>query len=57
MLHVWNKNLKKALSKSINYRKVRDYGYLTGRYSSATHSICNLKFIVHNKIPVVFHNS
>ena len=28
----------------------------TGKYRSATHSICNLKFNVPNEISVVFHN-
>ena len=47
--------LKKP-SKIINYRKVRDYCYYTGKYRDAAHSICNLKFNVHNEIPVFFHN-
>ena len=28
----------------------------TGKYSSAAHSICNLKFNIPHGIPVVFHN-
>ena len=32
----------------------RDHCHYTGKYSSATHSICNSKFNVPNEIPVVF---
>ena len=46
----------KKLSKSINYRKVRDHCPYTGKYRGAAHSICNLKFHVPNEIPVIFHN-
>ena len=46
----------KKLSKSINYRKVRDHCHYTGKYRGAAHSICNLKFNVPNEVPVVFHN-
>ena len=31
-------------------------GKYTGKYRSATRSICNLKYIVPKKIPIVFHN-
>ena len=55
MLYLWKKNLKK-LSKTINYRKVRDHCHYAGKYRNAAHSICNLRFIVPNEIPVVFHN-
>ena len=35
---------------------VRDHCHHTGKYRSATHSICNLKFNVPNEIPVVVNN-
>ena len=38
-------------------QKVRDHCYYTGKYRGVTHSICNLKFNLPNKIIVVFHNS
>ena len=38
-----------------NYWKVRDHCYLACKYRCAAHSICNLRFNVLNKIPVVFH--
>ena len=46
----------KKLSKSINYRKVRDYCYYTGKYRGAAHHASNLNFNVLNEISVVFHN-
>ena len=36
--------------------KVRDDCHYLGKYRDATHSICNLKYIVLEKIPIVFHN-
>ena len=47
---------RKKLSKSTNYRKVRDHYHYTGRYRSAAHNICNSKFNVPYEIPVAFHN-
>ena len=38
------------------YRKVRDLCHYPGEYRRAAHSICNLKYSVPNKIPMVFHN-
>ena len=46
----------KKLGKNVSYGKVLDHCYYTGKYRGATHSICNLKYIVPNKILVVFHN-
>ena len=38
------------------YDKVRDHCHYTGKHGSAAHDICNLRFKLLNKIPVVFHN-
>ena len=38
-----------------NY-KVRDHCHYTGKYSSAAHNICNLRYKVPKEIPAVFHN-
>ena len=38
------------------HRKVRDHSHCTGKYRGAAHSICNLRFNVPSKIPVVFRN-
>ena len=54
--YICGKRILKKLSKSIIHRKVRDHCYYTGKYRGTAHSICNLKFNVHNEIPVIFHN-
>ena len=42
--------------KETKYCKVRDHFHYTGEYRGVAHSICNLKYSVPNKIPIVFHN-
>ena len=42
--------------KDKNCRKVRDHCHYTGEYRDAAHSICNLEYNVHKKIPTCFHN-
>ena len=42
--------------KDKKYCKVRDHCHYTGEYRGAAHSICNLKYIVPKKIPIVFLN-
>ena len=46
-----NKNLKDK-----KYRKVRDHCHYTREFRGATHSICNWKYSVLKKIPIVFDN-
>ena len=53
----WNNSYIEYESKDKNYRKVRDHCRFTGKQRSAANSICNLRFNIPNKIPVVFHNS
>ena len=43
--------------KDKNCRKVRDHCHYAGEYRGAAHSICNLKYSVPKKIPIVFYNS
>ena len=38
------------------YRKVRDHCHYTGKFRSAAHNICNLRYREQRKIPVVLHN-
>ena len=38
------------------YRNVRDHCHYAGEYRGAVHSICNWKYSVPKKIPLVFHN-
>ena len=54
--YICGKRILKKLSKSINYRKVRDHCHYTDKYIGAAHNISNFKFNVPNEIPVVFHN-
>ena len=36
--------------------KVKDHCHYTGKYRGAAHDICNLRYIIPEEIPVVFHN-
>ena len=45
----FNKNDEK------NY-KVRDHCHYTGKYRSAAHNICNLRYKIPKEVPIVFHN-
>ena len=40
--------------KDKKYRKFRDHCHYIGKYRGATHSICNLKYSVPKKFPIVF---
>ena len=42
--------------KDKKYRKVRDHCHYTGEYRGTVHTICNLKYSVPKKIPIVFRN-
>ena len=46
-----NKHLKDK-----KYHKVRDHCHYTGEYRGVAHSICNLKYSVPKKTPIVFCN-
>ena len=43
-------------SSKINIWKVRDHCHYTGKYKSAAHSICHLKYSVPKIIPIAFQN-
>ena len=38
------------------YHKVKDHCHYTGKYRSAAHDICNLRYKITKEIPVVLHN-
>ena len=38
------------------HHKVRDHCHYTGKFRGAAHSICNLRYKITKKIPIVFHN-
>ena len=42
--------------KDEKYCGVRDHCHYAGEYRGAVHSICNLKYSVTKKIPIVFYN-
>ena len=42
--------------KDKKYRKVRDLCHYTGEYRGAAYSICNLKYSLTKKVPIVFHS-
>ena len=42
--------------KDKKYCKVTDHCHYTGEYRITAHSICNLKYSVPKKFPIVFHN-
>ena len=57
MLFLWEKKKSlKKLSDSINCREVMDHGHCTGKYRSAAHINCKLKFNLPNEIAVFFRN-
>ena len=37
-------------------RKIRDHCHYTGLYRGAAHNNCNLKYLIPDYIPIVFHN-
>ena len=43
--------------KDKKYGKVRYHCHYTGEYRGAAYSICNLKYSLPKKIPIVFHNA
>ena len=49
----YDKNKKSEYS---FYDKVRDHCHYTGKFRRAAHNICNLRYKVPKKIPVIFHN-
>ena len=42
--------------KELGEDRVRDHDHVTGMYRGAAHNICNLKYRITWKVPVVFHN-
>ena len=54
--YICGKRILQKLAKNKNYSKARDHCHFTGKYTGASHSICNLNFNIPNKIPAVFHS-
>ena len=38
------------------YHKIKDHCHFTGKYFTAAHNICNLRYKTPKEIPVIFHN-
>ena len=47
---------KNKKSENNLYHRVRDHCHYTGKFRGAAHNICNLRYNVPKKIPIVFHN-
>ena len=54
--YICKEKFEKKYLKDKKYCKVRDHCYYTGEYRGAADSICNFKYSVPEKIPIVFHN-
>ena len=53
---ICKEKLENKYMKDKNYRKVRDHCHYKGEYRGVPHNICNLKYSVPKKIPIVFLN-
>ena len=51
-----SKKVEYKYVKDKKYCKVRDHCHYTKEYRDAAHSICNLKYSVPKRIPIVFKN-
>ena len=54
--YICKKKNKNKYLKDTKYYKVRDHFHYTGEYRGTAHGICNLKYGVPKKIPIVFRN-
>ena len=54
--YICKEKFKNKYVKDGKYCKVRDHCHYTGKFRSAGHSLCNLKYSVPKKIPIAFHN-
>ena len=52
--YICGKMILKKLSKSINYRKVKNHCHYAGKYRGTAHSTCKFKFDTPNEILVFF---
>ena len=53
--YICKENFENIYLKSKKYYKVRDHCQYTGEFRCAVHSICNLKYSVPKKMPIVHH--
>ena len=56
LCYICKKEIVSKYSKDKKYLKIKDYCHYIGEYRSTAYSICNLKYSVPKKIPIVFPN-
>ena len=56
MCYICEKKIKYKHSKDKKYCKVTDHCHYRGEYRSSAHGICNLKYSIPKKIPILFHH-
>ena len=57
LLYICKEKLDNKRDSDKRYRKVRDHCHYTGKYRSAAHSRCNLKYSVPREIPIDNHSN
>ena len=56
LCHICKRIYQPFIDSDPNFRKVRDYNHITGKFIDAAHDICNRLRLVVYEIPVFFHN-
>ena len=56
LFYIHQEKFENMYLKDKKYRKVRDHCHYTKEHRGAAHSICDLKYSVPEKIPIIFHN-
>ena len=54
--YICKEEFKNKYVKDKKYRTVRDHCHYRGEYRAALHYICNLKYSLPERIPIVLHN-
>ena len=54
--YIFEEKFENKYLKDKKYRKGRGHCHYTGKYSGATHSTFNLKYIITKEIHIAFHN-
>ena len=54
--YICKEKFQKKYLKDKKYRKVRDLCHYKGEYGGAAYSICNSKYSLTKKVPIVFHS-
>ena len=54
--HICKKGFFRNKKDKYKHIKVRDHSHCTGKFRGAAHSICNLRYPIPKKIPIIIHN-